>query len=944
MPLFNHHSFSKSLSLLFFSLITLSLKAQIVDNGGLKSTVVALQQISKQLPVEKLYVQFDKPYYAVGDTIHFKAYLLNADFLTLSNHSRLLYVEMDDRDNASVKRIMVPIASGLSWGDFVLTDKDFPQGNYTFRAYTNWMRNFGEDYVFRKNFHISPATAQALLVNTAFKLSGNNLQASLKFSNLNKQPLSGQLQLQLMSDKKSLHKAMTAVSADGRADINFNLPEKTDLRHVYIIATEVSTGSSNRSAIIPVSINRPENTDIKFGVEGGALVAGLPAHLAFKALGDDGKGTNVNGTIFNSKQQQVATFKSAHKGVGAFEFTPEAGESYTAKIDNGTKSFSLPAVSATGTVLNINSKSNDSLQIIIRTNQNPTSDNCYLIGEARGVVCYAAPVNLKNGVSNIRAAKTLFPTGVAHFTLLNASHQVLNERMVYVDHNDNLQLNIASSKSTYNTRDSIALSLQALDKDNKAVKGSFSVSVTDNSQVKVDDEGTNLENYLLLTSDLKDEVEDPGYYFSKPTPQTQTALDNLMLVQTPTGYSWKQVFDSKLQQSTFNPEPEFAIQGKVTNFSNKPVPNTEIILLSKKPVLIMDAKTDDKGLFAFKGIMPVDTAVFLLQAKNARGKNGNVVIDVDAFKPPVFTTSPLLQMPWYVNSDTTLLNSALGQIAKQAMDFKSRQLKEVKVFDSRIVKKSQNLNGPGEADQILSENDMDKAGKMNLLQLLQQKIKGFGEATMDANRNPYKVNVRGPKKLRLVYKVNEKEVRFVIDGADLTYFYYPPTGPTSYMDIDYKTYLDGYLQYFTADQIEGIEVMYNTRYSSSYVSKYNIGANQTDPFTAEKYAYIEITTRSGMGPFAKQTPGSYIYKPIPFSLPKPFQGPVYTAKNNTTDGISDLRSTIQWVPNIVTDSIKKTSTSFYSADSPGSYTITVEGIDLNGEPGYQQQKIEIKPK
>jgi hypothetical protein len=928
-------------------LITLTLKAQVIQNNELKSTVLALQNAGKQMPVEKLYVQFDRSYYTIGDTIHFKAYLLNANYLTLSSHSRLLYIEMDDRDNVSVKRVMVPIASGLSWGDFALTKKDFPPGNYTFRAYTNWMRNFGEDYVFSKNFYISPAMGQSFLVNAAFKLNGNSIEAKLQFSNLDKQPLNGQLQLQVINDKKNLHKDMVALTANGLADVNFTLPEKADMKHLYIIATEANKGSFNRSAIIPVTINRSDNTDIKFTVEGGALVAGLPAHIAFKALGDDGKETNVTGTVFNSKQQQMATFQSAHKGIGAFEFTPEAGETYTARIGNETKRFPLPAVGTTGTVLTVDSKNNDSLHVIIRTSQNLTTDNYYLIGEARGVVCYAEPINLKNGISKINADKTLFPTGVAHFTLLNAAQQALNERMVYVDHHDNLQLNVVSSKPTYSIRDSIYLSLEAIDKDNQVVKGSFSVSVTDNSQVKVDKNGTNLENYLLLTSDMKDEVEDPGYYFSKPAPQTD--LDNMMLVQSSIGYNWKQILDTRLKQPAFNAESEFTIQGKVTNFSNKPVPNTDIVLLSKKPPMEMVAKTDDKGQFIFKGIIPVDTAVFLLQAKNLKGKNDKVVINVDEFKPPVFTTSPGLQTPWYVNSDTTLLNGALGQIAKQAadMNFKGKLLNEVKIVDSRIVKHSQNLNGPGQADQTLTVEDIDKAGKITLMDLLRQKINGFGEASIDLSKNHDGNNPIA--RFMEDYKIHEKEVRFIIDGDELKYVYIPPyissKQPKPYIDLTYKNFIDGYLQYFTADQIEGIEVMYRQRNSGSYVNKF-IPADIIlyDPLVVEKYVYIEITTRSGMGPLVKKMPGTYIYKPIPFSLPKPFQGPVYTAKNNTPDGITDLRSTIQWVPNIITDIVKKTSTSFYSADSPGSYTITVEGIDLNGEPGYQQQKIEIKPK
>ena len=99
-----------------------------------------LKNIRARLPVEKLYLQLDKPAYVKNDTIWFKAYLLNADYSTPSTRSGLLYIELDDSNNKSIKRMMAPLASGISWGNIAL-DENMPEGSYTLRAYTNWMRN-----------------------------------------------------------------------------------------------------------------------------------------------------------------------------------------------------------------------------------------------------------------------------------------------------------------------------------------------------------------------------------------------------------------------------------------------------------------------------------------------------------------------------------------------------------------------------------------------------------------------------------------------------------------------------------------------------------------------------------------------------------------------------------------------------------------------------------
>ena len=98
------------------------------------------------------------------------------------------------------------------------------------------------------------------------------------------------------------------------------------------------------------------------------------------------------------------------------------------------------------------------------------------------------------------------------------------------------------------------------------------------------------------------------------------------------------------------------------------------------------------------------------------------------------------------------------------------------------------------------------------------------------------------------------------------------------------------------------------------------------------YAYIEITTRGGKGPFIKQSSGAYLLKPLVFTLPKQFYSPRY--RSNAADkSILDIRSTIHWVPNLVTNEKGEATVSFYAADQAASYTIVMEGTDMNGQLG-----------
>ncbi len=129
------------------------------------------QKISEQLTKytntlrqEKLYIHFDKPYYSAGESIWFKTYLVDATTHLPQPLSRLAYVELIDPDGEIISRRNLEITESGAAGDFSLSDT-LPVGNYTVRAYTNWMRNFDEDYFFQKSFPIGSIDSTALVEN-----------------------------------------------------------------------------------------------------------------------------------------------------------------------------------------------------------------------------------------------------------------------------------------------------------------------------------------------------------------------------------------------------------------------------------------------------------------------------------------------------------------------------------------------------------------------------------------------------------------------------------------------------------------------------------------------------------------------------------------------------------------------------------------------------------
>jgi len=98
--------------------------------------------------IEKPYLQTDKPYYYPEETIWFKGYMNYSNRQMADTLSGVLYVEIIAKDKV-VEQKLFQIENGMVIGQFRLPAQ-IQAGEYYLRAYTNWMRNFGDDYIFVK--------------------------------------------------------------------------------------------------------------------------------------------------------------------------------------------------------------------------------------------------------------------------------------------------------------------------------------------------------------------------------------------------------------------------------------------------------------------------------------------------------------------------------------------------------------------------------------------------------------------------------------------------------------------------------------------------------------------------------------------------------------------------------------------------------------------------
>jgi len=121
------------------------------------SMINSFQDYAGNHPVEKIYLHLDKPYYASGEYMYFRAYLTDQDLNRENAKSGIIYVELSDAKKNLVKRVLLYSENHEFAGQIQLPDS-LPSANYHLRAYTNYMRNAGEDYFYHRDIYIGNPT------------------------------------------------------------------------------------------------------------------------------------------------------------------------------------------------------------------------------------------------------------------------------------------------------------------------------------------------------------------------------------------------------------------------------------------------------------------------------------------------------------------------------------------------------------------------------------------------------------------------------------------------------------------------------------------------------------------------------------------------------------------------------------------------------------------
>lgn len=880
------------------------------DDELVTKIIAQLDKWRAEYPQEKVYLHFDKPSYAIGEDIWFKAYVTIGSEHKLSAYSQTLNVDLID-DNDSVQRsIKLPLTAGLAAGDFALADS-MSEGNYRVRAYTNWMRNQGEAYFFDKTIAVVNSISNKVFTKTAYSYSTLNgkqkVTAIITYTDLNGIPyVNKPVSYEAEINGKSIAKGKGITDDKGNLTASFinNSAVAITTGHIN---TEVKLDDKRTVAkTIPIK-TLSNKVDVQFFPESGNLINGIFEKVAFKAVGADGLGVDVKGYIADDQNNQISALGESHFGMGTVNFEPESGKTYKAHItyaDGSEGIFDLPKAVDNGYVLSVNSMRDDKVFVSIIPGKNAANgaaslSGLTLIAQSGGELCYAG--KSKDGATSFSAAipKDKFPSGIVQFTLFSATGEPLNERLIFVQNPDQLKLAVTSEKQSYKPREKVTINLNAKTSGDKPIIGSFSASVIDESKVNTDEVNeSSIFSTLLLTSDLKGYIEKPNYYFTNISNETKANLDALMLTQGYHRFEWKELLAGKFTPIVFKPEKSLEVTGHLKTFGGKPVPNGKVTLFSTAGgTFIIDTVADAEGKFTFKDLVFRDSIKFVIQARTAKDRK-NLDITLDKITPqPVGPNknAPDIQVNINDGASAYLLNSKklYDEQVKYGIGNHTIVLKEVVIKEKREnpFKNSANLNGPGNADQTLTSKDLMYGGGM-LSQVLQ------GRLNFVTFRNGIPYSTRSPT----------TPMQIVLDGT--------------YVEPDF-------LDNLTPSDVATVEVLRTIGNTAIYGSRGSGGV------------LVITTKRGGETIYNKYAPGIATYAPKGYYKAREFYSPKYDDPK-TNAQMQDLRSTIYWSPGLLTDKDGNTSMSFFNADAKGSYRVTIEGIDADGNLGRQVYRYKVE--
>lgn len=869
-----------------------------------------------QALAEKIYLQLDNEVYTTDQTIWFKALIRQAVDHTPSPLSGVLYVDLIGPNEKIIERKLVKIQRGIGEGYFMLSPYFLP-GQYLVRAYTQWNKNFDNDFFFEQYIRIFDSAVKERIepireVHLLEREEDNRyLQATLD-------PLA----------LDSLHKKGLDVfiTIDGKEDsLTIKKNRQKQYQLDYLLPTEsqfvtLKIRSRNQDVHAKTIAVNEDYLDLQFFPESGEMVHGLACKIGFKALDFAGKGKPVSGLIVDELGDTLTSFRSNPMGMGFFSIARiDQHKTYYAQLSSEKEAglkllFPLPIITPKGNVLTV-SKVNNYITFHAFSNY-LQNDSIRIRVACRGKGYYDIRGQLKDGKLSSALLANKLPEGILAFTMIDPLRQVVAERLYFNERSETrLDIKVATDQQDYVQRERTQVNLNVTDYTGGAVPANLSVLVINKSQLgEIQHTRENILTYFLLSSDLKGEIENPGFYF-RPDSLMHHHLDALMLTQ-----GWRKYHYTKpLGEIHYQPEPILTVSGKISgNFSKKRKKDVLVTMATfGDPQTFHTQATDSSGRFAFDlDDQYGDNLNILIQSAKKTGKKTTYNIEIDQKESPPITFNQVKTLE-QIDSTTKVV------VAK---NIQRREVEDAAVLSDSLIL----LDEVVVTDYRLTPNRkkvIDNYGKPDVI------IDG---KEIQERKEKWSYGIYS------VIKFNYPKLIRIWDVGDFLYAEVQNSiGPTLVVvdGIPIREYEYPYVPNIPINSVSSFEIIKNAKgFRTHYMDIFP----EVHPLDAPGFGnIIAIYTYAGKGLFGA-TPTVGVYKTaVPVFAPSyEFYAPKHTNVKIDDFYTPDLRALIHWEPSLEVNGT--TNTSFYNADNTGEMQIIIEAISTTGEIGYKEVTYRVK--
>lgn len=379
---------------------------------------------------------------------------------------------------------------------------------------------------------------------------------------------------------------------------------------------------------IDQELDKPKKVNdfqVAFYPESGNLISGLQTKVAFKVQNDLAENIEVKGKLISGDGEVLSLVRSGQNGIGVFELKPQSGEFYEVEFSYGDqkKRFALPKILKEGMSVAVDNLDPDFIRIKLQSSLSKGLSGAELLGHIRGQLFLSQSFD-KGNQKELLLPKTELPSGILHFTLFDAQKRPHCERLVFnKNKGEKIEVGLEMQKEDFARREEAEFRVSTLVGE-KLEPSQLSVSVFDMSYHQALSEGLNIENYLLLQSDVKGRIENINQYFQKDELKSNILLDQLMMTHAWRRFTWTDVLAESYPEIVYPVEENLSIAGKVFQRNSDKVVKADVFLnvLSEEAFASLNLTTLEDGLFIFKGFEFRDTTNILIQANvfNAKKK------------------------------------------------------------------------------------------------------------------------------------------------------------------------------------------------------------------------------------------------------------------------------------------------------------------------------------